>query len=133
MMASTTDLENLAREWLGEAARIEQAEPGMTPLANTALTGRADRIRRKKNGRMDWRISSYSYANGNCAEIGSRRKSTSGNPNGECAEAGQGDGVIGVRDTKQAHLGAARAVLEFPPGAWRDFIARIRDDTAVSG
>lgn len=60
-----------------------------------------------------WRKSSRSYSNGNCAEVGQ-------------GEAGQGGAVIGIRDTKEAHLGENRTVLEFRPVALYAFIARIR-------
>lgn len=75
---------------------------------------------------MTWRKSSYSKACGNCAELSSWRKSSASNPNGECVEAGQGAAVIGVRDTKQAHLGEDRTVLEFSPAAWAAFMAGLR-------
>jgi hypothetical protein len=73
-----------------------------------------------------WRKSSHSAAS-ECAEIGSWRKSSLSFSNGNCAEVGQGDAVIGVRDTKQEHLGDARTVLEFTPAAWAAFTARIRE------
>lgn len=71
-----------------------------------------------------WRKSRRSMANGNCAEIGAWRTSSFSFSNGNCAEAGTGDGVVGVRDTK---LGADSPVLEFTPGAWRTFLATLRD------
>ena len=55
--------------------------------------------------RADWRKSSYSAQNGNCAEVG-----------------GLGCAVV-VRDTKDR----AGAALTFGPDAWRRFAARIKD------
>ena len=66
---------------------------------------------------QDWRESSYSAGGGECAEVGS------GFTN--CIEAGHGDAVVGVRDTKEAPLGAARTVLEFTPAAWSAFLGRL--------
>lgn len=56
-----------------------------------------------------WRKSSYSNANG-----------------GSCVEVADVPGTIGVRDTKQAHLGDARTVLSFSPTAWQAFTASLR-------
>jgi hypothetical protein len=75
---------------------------------------------------MNYRTSTYSKANGNCAEIGSWRKSAASAHNGGCVEAGHGTAVIGVRDTRQEHLGEARTVLEFSPAAWVAFTARLK-------
>jgi len=72
-----------------------------------------------------YRTPSFSHANGNCAEIGAWRKSGASYGGGNCAEAGYGAGVIAVRDTKEAHLGEARTVLEFTPGQWRGLLADI--------
>ena len=80
-----------------------------------------------------WRKASYSLANGNCAEIGSWRKATASAHNGGCVEAGHGTAVIGVRDTKQEHLGDARTVLEFSPAAWRAFTARLKEEDPLHG
>ena len=63
----------------------------------------------------------------NCAEIGSWRKAVRSQGASNCAEAGQGDAVVGIRDTKQAHLGEARTVLEFSPAAWTGFLGEIRN------
>jgi len=56
------------------------------------------------------------------------RKSTrSGGNGGNCVEvAGNLPDVVAVRDSKDPD----GAVLTFSPGAWRAFIARIRDDRA---
>lgn len=51
------------------------------------------------------------------------RKSTHSFSNGNCAEIGQGDGTVGVRDSR---LGERSPVLEFPAGAWTEFTARFR-------
>ena len=53
---------------------------------------------------MHWRKSSYSFANGNCVEVG------------------QDGPVVGVRDTR---LGDASPVLVFDAGAWRRFTATL--------
>lgn len=71
-----------------------------------------------------WRKSTKSES-GNCAEIGAWRKSVR-SAGGNCLEAGQGQQVVGVRDTKQAHLGAWRTVLEFSPAAWQRFLDGLR-------
>lgn len=56
-------------------------------------------------GRMnDWRKSSYSNS-------------------GACVEAGNGPGVIAVRDS----AAEASPVLEFPAGAWTRFAATLKD------
>jgi hypothetical protein len=73
----------------------------------------------------NWRTSNYSLASQNCAEIGSWRKSEASKHANGCVETGHGPAVIGVRDTKQAHLGDARTVLEFSPAAWREFTATL--------
>lgn len=58
-----------------------------------------------------WRKSSYSTGNGgSCVEL---------------ADNGLGT-VIRVRDTKEAHLGDARTVLAFTPGAWSGFMSGIK-------
>lgn len=73
-----------------------------------------------------WRKASWSGGNGECAEIGSWHKAEASFSNGGCVEAGSGTAVIGIRDTKQAHLGEARTVLEFTPAAWRKFITGLK-------
>ena len=79
-----------------------------------------------------WRKSSAS-ASGACAEIGAYRTSSASindaGAGSECAEVGTGPAVVGIRDTKQAHLGAGRTVLEFSPGAWGRFLAGVRAGT----
>lgn len=42
-----------------------------------------------------------------------------------CVEVGRA-GAVAVRDTKQAHMGDSRTVLEIGPGAWGAFLAQIR-------
>lgn len=54
----------------------------------------------------DWRKSSLSFSNGNCAEVATRR---------------DGGGVL-VRDTQDR----GGTVLAFTPGAWRAFLAALR-------
>jgi hypothetical protein len=79
---------------------------------------------------MDWRKSSYSGANGGaCVEVASARrdmsgwrKSTcSGANGGSCVEVALADGVA-VRDTTDRD----GVTLEFPVGAWAEFVARVR-------
>jgi hypothetical protein len=53
---------------------------------------------------MDWRKSSYSYANGNCLEMGELP-----------------DGDIGVRDSKDP----GGPVLKFTPDEWREFLRAV--------
>lgn len=60
-----------------------------------------------------WRKSSYSNSNG-----------------GSCVEVADAP-AIGVRDTKQAHMGDARTVLTFEPGTWRGFVAAVRRGDAT--
>lgn len=73
-----------------------------------------------------WRTSTRSATGSNCAEIGSYRTSTFSQGASNCIEAGQGNAVIGIRDTKQAKLGTARTVLEVSPAAWSGFLAWVR-------
>jgi hypothetical protein len=58
------------------------------------------------------------------SENGAWRKSTH-SAAGNCVEAGSRPGTVGVRDTKEAALGAARTVLEFTPAAWSAFLGRL--------
>ncbi len=88
-----------------------------------------------------WRKSSFSFSNGNCAEVAAWRKSSASNfsgncveaagnwrksshstYNGSCAEVGQGGTVVGVRDSKDP----GGPVLAFSPGVWEKFLARVR-------
>jgi hypothetical protein len=63
--------------------------------------------------------------------MGTWRKSThSSGDGGSCIEVADG-GRIGVRDTKEAHLGNARTVIKFEPGAWRGFVASVRRGNAA--
>ena len=73
-----------------------------------------------------WRKPRRSIGNGQCIEIGEWRKSAYSQGASNCVETGQGTGVIGIRDTKEAPLGDGRTVLEFSPGAWAGFLARVR-------
>jgi len=68
-----------------------------------------------------WRKSSHSYTEGHCVEAASWRKSTRCQT-GECVEAGQGAGVVGVRDSRDRDGG----LLEMTPAAWRAFTARLK-------
>ena len=72
-----------------------------------------------------WRKSSYSYSNGNCAEVAAWRKSTASANNGACAEVGQG-GLYGtdvlVRDSQDPDS----TVLVFGPVAWVAFLEGLK-------
>ncbi len=70
-----------------------------------------------------WRKSSFSFSNGNCAEVAAWRKSTR-SAAGNCAEVGSGQQVVGVRDSKLKHS----PVLVFPAASWRAFAERIKAD-----
>lgn len=73
-----------------------------------------------------WRKATYSQGASNCAEVGAWRKAGASFSCGNCAEVGSGEQVVAVRDTKQAHLGDDRTVLEFSPSAWRRLLADIK-------
>ena len=68
-----------------------------------------------------WRKSKHSFSNGNCVEAASWRKSTRCQT-GECVEAGQGAGAVGVRDSQDPDGG----LLEVTPAAWRAFTAGLK-------
>ena len=88
----------------------------------------------------DWRKSSFSFSNGNCAEVaawrtstasadqgacaevGAWRKSTASMSNGQCAEVGQDGTVVLVRDSKDPD----GPVLAFDATAWAAFLAMVR-------
>ena len=89
----------------------------------------------------DWRKSSHSFANGNCAEIaawrksshsggansncaevGAWRKSSHSTFNGNCAEVGQDGAVVGVRDSQDPD----GPVLAFSGVAWGAFLEGLR-------
>ncbi|SHG60809.1 DUF397 domain-containing protein [Streptoalloteichus hindustanus] len=72
-----------------------------------------------------WRKSSHSGNGGDCVEVGTWRKSSYSANGGECVEVGAAE-CVGVRDTKQAHLGAARAVLMVDRSVFVSFIARVK-------
>ena len=69
-----------------------------------------------------WRKSSYSYSNGNCAEVAAWRKSTASANNGACAEVGQDGVVVGVRDSQDP----GGTVLVFGPVAWVAFLEGLK-------
>lgn len=56
-----------------------------------------------------WRKSSYSSAQG-----------------GDCVEVGQSEGLIGIRDTKQAHLRDGRTVLRLTREDFRRLTSTIK-------
>ena len=60
----------------------------------------------------NWRKSSFSYSNGNCAEVAAWRESA-------------GPAVVGVRDTKDRGAGP---VLVFGAGAWAAFTAGVKGE-----
>ncbi|HXJ26109.1 MAG TPA: DUF397 domain-containing protein [Streptosporangiaceae bacterium] len=70
----------------------------------------------------DWRKSSYSFSNGNCAEVGAWRKASASAGQGECAEVGQGGTVVLVRDTTDR----GGPVLAFDAAAWAAFLTMVR-------
>jgi Domain of unknown function (DUF397) len=70
---------------------------------------------------VKWIKSSYSHALQNCVEVTAWRTPSRSDGNGECVEAGNGPGVVGVRDSK--HPGGA--VLAFTPAAWQAFLGKI--------
>ncbi len=70
---------------------------------------------------MNWRKSSFSFANGNCIEVAEAadwRKSSASIGNGECVEVASG---VAVRDTQDRE----GPVLKFSAAAWRAFTAKI--------
>ena len=86
---------------------------------------------------FEWAKSTASNPSGNCIEVGGFRKSTHSTggfrksthgTSGACIEAGRPGalGTVKVRDTKQAHLGTSRDVLEFSGVDWTRFIHRVR-------
>jgi hypothetical protein len=64
-----------------------------------------------------WHKSSRSMSNGQCTEVAAWRKSTRSNSQGACAEAGDGPGAVVVRDSKDPD----GPVLEFGPREWQAF------------
>jgi uncharacterized protein DUF397 len=58
-----------------------------------------------------WVKSSYSFSNGNCVEVA------------------DGDGGVGVRDSRDP----AGPVLAAAAAAWTEFLARVRQDMTGSG
>ncbi|MEO3923853.1 DUF397 domain-containing protein [Micromonosporaceae bacterium B7E4] len=71
-----------------------------------------------------WRKSSRS-GEGNCVEVASAyRRKSSRSGQGNCVEvAGDLDGLVGVRDSKEPH----GPVLTFTPPAWRTFLSALPD------
>ncbi len=72
-----------------------------------------------------WRKSKHSFANGNCVEAASWRKSGRSGAS-DCVEAGHGAGVVGVRDSRDPD----GVRVEFTPAAWRAFTARLKTPAA---
>jgi hypothetical protein len=71
----------------------------------------------------DWRTATFSFANGNCVEVGADyRKSSRSIANGDCAEVASGPSGILVRDT----VDRDGAVLTFSPEAWAAFTRAVR-------
>lgn len=52
------------------------------------------------------------------------RKSTRSKDTMWCVEVGK-TGTVAVRDTKEAHMGEARTILDFTNSAWGDFLAAL--------
>jgi hypothetical protein len=69
---------------------------------------------------VKWIKSSYSHALQNCVEVTAWRTAARCN-HGECVEAGNGPGVVAVRDSKHPD----GAVLAFTPAAWQAFLGKI--------
>ena len=71
---------------------------------------------------MNWRKSSYSFANNNCIEV-AWHKAEASNLNGNCVEAGPGEcGNVHVRDSKNPD----GPVLTFTPDEWTAFTAGVK-------
>jgi hypothetical protein len=73
---------------------------------------------------MKWIKSSYSFANGNCAEVTAWRKSSHSAYNGNCAEVGQDGAVVCMRDSKDKN----GPVMIFSDAEWNDFLYGIRQN-----
>lgn len=70
-----------------------------------------------------WRKSSHSGQTSNCVEVAWRKSSYSGGT-GNCVEiAGNMPGAVAVRDSKDP----SGPALTFTPGAWRAFIAQVKN------
>jgi Domain of unknown function (DUF397) len=69
-----------------------------------------------------WRTSTASAGNGACAEVDAWRKSSASGYNGNCAEVGQDGTVVLVRDTKDR----AGAWLAFSAETWAEFTERLK-------
>lgn len=68
-----------------------------------------------------WSKASYSNSFSNCLEARWRKSSWSAY-NGNCVEAALRGGVVLVRDSKDR----AGLVLGFTPGAWQEFLDRVK-------
>lgn len=73
-----------------------------------------------------WRKSSFSFANGNCAEVAGWRKSTDSHANGNCTEVAASSSVIGIRDTQEASH-PYRITLQVPASAWGAFTSKVKE------
>lgn len=70
-----------------------------------------------------FRTSTYSFANGNCVEIGTDwRKSGRSVNGGACVEAGTSPGAVLVRDTTDR----GGVTLAFGTVAWREFLGSVK-------
>lgn len=78
-----------------------------------------------------WRKSSRCEG-GACIQVGLKltrwRKPRRSAGNGACLEAGTGDGVVGVRDSR---LAGSSPVLAFPAEAWQAFADAVKRDAAT--
>lgn len=74
----------------------------------------------------NWRKSSYSAYNGNCAEVASWRTSSHSAACGNCLEAGSCSHGVAVRDTKLERS----PVLVFGAEVWSRFLAETKGVSA---
>jgi len=69
-----------------------------------------------------WRKSSRSSIANGCVEVRDFRKSTYSSYNGNCAEAASAGGTVLVRDTRDR----GGVTLAFSASAWREFTAAVK-------
>lgn len=82
---------------------------------------------------LGWEKSSYSSYNGSCVEVNLEldpapwEKASFSFSNGNCVEVKKAASLVGVRDTKEAALGADRVTLGFSRAAWQEFTRQIKE------